>query len=170
MFIILLHYVILLFGLLLFLYIKTLIVYKKSLTSYSIFYRLLQYGCRASSYYAENTHCTKQVEILKSLEFTFSSFRRCTWFFLLFCLVEALLVNKFVILSLIFFSSTAPWKMLGQFLSSSGNDKIFRADSEDNINYGKVNKCDVPTDRSSDLDRQNGYHASESNKVEQSCK
>ncbi|XP_032683446.1 peroxisomal membrane protein 11B isoform X2 [Odontomachus brunneus] len=38
--------------------------------------RLLQYGCRASSYYAENTHCTKQVEILKSLEFTFSSFRR----------------------------------------------------------------------------------------------
>ncbi|XP_014483154.1 PREDICTED: peroxisomal membrane protein 11B [Dinoponera quadriceps] len=38
--------------------------------------RLLQYGCRASSYYVKNSHCTKQVEILKSLEFTFSSFRR----------------------------------------------------------------------------------------------
>lgn len=45
--------------------------------SYLIFYRLLQYGCRASSYYAENMHCTKNMEIFKSLEFTFSSFRRC---------------------------------------------------------------------------------------------
>ncbi|EFN75274.1 peroxisomal membrane protein 11A [Harpegnathos saltator] len=38
--------------------------------------RLLQYGCRASSYYAESTLYSKQVEILKSLEFTFSSFRK----------------------------------------------------------------------------------------------
>lgn len=39
--------------------------------------RLLQYGSRAYWYYAQNSHCTRNSsEILRSLEYTFSSFRK----------------------------------------------------------------------------------------------
>lgn len=39
--------------------------------------RLLQYGSRAYWYYAQNIHCTQHsAEVLRSLEYTFSSFRK----------------------------------------------------------------------------------------------
>ena len=41
--------------------------------------RLMQYGSRAYWYYAQNVRTTQHsAEILRSLEYTFSSFRKCT--------------------------------------------------------------------------------------------